>query len=162
VALAAVLPVVVRSLPRWQVQAVALSATPKTVPLADEKSGADGLHCFPAFLTDITENVRVLGLKGKGDYLFLAPVQNHNVFAHSGLCCELFGLAQSLPSGLAGRVGFHIGVFFSALLFVLSVAFARETASRGGQWKGSPEGRHARPPGGKRSVAAMDGAKRRG
>ena len=43
---------------------------------------------------------------------------------------RLFGLAPSLLSGLVGRVGFH-GVFFSALLFVLSVAFACERPPAG-------------------------------
>ena len=65
----------------------------------------------------------------------------------------LFGLLLS-PSAvcLICRVGFH-GLFFGALLFVLSVALRlRETASRGGQWKGSSEGRHAGPPAEQRSA----------
>ena len=46
---------------------------------------------------------------------------------------QLFGLDPSPFSRLECRVGFH-GLFFGALLFVLSVALRlRETASRGGQ-----------------------------
>jgi len=49
------------------------------------------------------------------------------------LCAQLFGLDLSPFACSECRVGFH-GLFFGALLFVLSVALRlRETASRGGQ-----------------------------
>jgi len=87
-----------------------------------------------------------LPVDGPDDFSLEDNIPNSVIFGPS-----LFGLDPSPSFGLiCCRGGFH-GLFFP--LFVLSVALRlRETAGRGGQRKGSPEGAAPGPPAEKRSV----------